>query len=151
MTPRRIDPDVVTARLRLITDTLDQLGSLGTVTGERLDTEPLTRAAVERLLQVVVDLAVDINAHICAAELGRAPQSGRESFELAARAGIIPDDLAQRLMLASGLRNVLVHRYADIRTGLVAEAVGRIQRDGRAYLAAVAAFVTARGSSAGER
>jgi uncharacterized protein YutE (UPF0331/DUF86 family) len=64
MTPPTLDAEVIAARLRLLADTLADLSALRGVDAERLRAEPLTRAAAERLLQVAVDLAVDVNAHI---------------------------------------------------------------------------------------
>jgi len=141
MTPARLDADVVAARLRLISDTLEQLGALRGVTTERLRDEPLTRAAAERLLQVVVDLAVDVNAHLAVARLGRAPATGRDSFIDAAELGAIDDALAGRIAPAAGLRNVLVHRYLEIRIELIAEAVGEVLDGFATYVGQVAGFV----------
>lgn len=56
--PRRTQADL--ARLREVD-----------AAGRRAD--PITKAASERLLQVSVDLAVDINAHLVAAESGPVP------------------------------------------------------------------------------
>lgn len=141
MTPAPLNADVVTSRLRLVSESLDQLGELRDATPERLRDEPLTRAAAERLLQVVVDLAVDVNSHVVVAQLGRAPRTGRESFLDAATAGALDSGLADRLAPAAGLRNVLVHRYVDIRVDLVAAAVGQMLDDFPAYVEQIAAFV----------
>ena len=48
------------------------------------------RAAAERLVQVVVDLAVDVNSHLVVASGAPAPESGRESFLAAAAIGLSP-------------------------------------------------------------
>ncbi len=97
MTPLRIDLDTVVQRLRLIDRSLIELQPLRDADEARLRAEPLTRAAAERLLQVVVDLAFDINGHLIAALLGRAPETGRQSFLDLADAGVFPPSLAERL------------------------------------------------------
>ena len=76
----RLDAAVVGHRSRSLRNTLDELEALHGVDAERLPREPLQRAAAERLMQIVVDLAIDCNAHIAVAILGRAPENGRESF-----------------------------------------------------------------------
>ena len=73
MTPRSFDRQVAARRLRLLRDTLDELAAVGDVTAERLHTESVTRAATERLIQVAVDLAIDVNSHVAVAQLGRSP------------------------------------------------------------------------------
>lgn len=142
----RLDVDVVGRRLRLLRDTLDQLASLGEVTPARLEASPIERAAVERLLQVAVDLAVDVNAHVVVAELGRAPATGRESFLAMAEAGVLDAGLAERLAPAAGLRNVLVHRYVEISVELVARAVAEVLDGLGAYVTQVAGFLAERSS-----
>lgn len=141
MTPERPDRDVVGRRLRAIADTLDDLAPLRGVTPERLRAEPLTRAAVERLVQVIVDLAIDLNAHLAAALLGRAPATGRDSLAMAAEAGVIDAGLAERLAPAAGLRNLLVHRYQEVRLELVAGSVDPVLDGFADYQRSVAAYL----------
>lgn len=137
MTPAGPDIEIVGRRLRALADALADLEALRGTTSRRLRDEPLTRAAAERLVQVVVDLAIDINAHLAVSALGRAPATGRDSFALAAEVGAIDAELAERLAPAAGLRNVLVHRYADIRVELVADAIDTVLDGFAAYVRAV--------------
>lgn len=141
MTPPRLDAAVVARRLRMLSDALGELGQLRGVTTERLSEEPLTRAAAERLLQVAVDLAVDVNSHLVAALTGAAPSTGRSSFVEAAGIGVVPVQLGERLAPAAGLRNILVHRYTDIRVDLVAAAVQEVLDTFPEYLREVARFL----------
>jgi uncharacterized protein YutE (UPF0331/DUF86 family) len=137
----RLDADVIGRRLRSLRDTLDELEALRGVGAEQLRQQPLQRAAAERLMQVTVDLAIDCNAHIAVALLGRAPVSGRGSFIDAAGVGAIDAALGERLAPAAGLRNVLVHRYVDIRVELVAAAVDEVLDGFAIYVRQVATFV----------
>jgi uncharacterized protein YutE (UPF0331/DUF86 family) len=114
----------VARRLRLLEETLTSLESLRDIGVERLRAEPLTRAAAERLLQVAVDLAFDINAHLIVAVLGRSPETGRQSFLDLAECRVLGLEEAARLAPAAGLRNVLVHHYVGVRLDVVAEAIG---------------------------
>lgn len=147
MTPRRFEPDVVAERLRLLRVTLDELESQRSVTVEDLMTDPLRRAGVERLLQVAVDLAVDVNAHVVAAGTGLAPSTGRESFVAAAGLGALDADLGAELAPSASLRNILVHRYTDIRVDLVAKAIGEILDGYARYLEQMAAYVLRQGDA----
>ena len=141
MTPARPDIDVVERRLRALQDTLHDLDQLRDASADDLRANPITRAGAERLLQVAVDLAVDINAHLATSLQGRAPATGRESFEAAASAGVLSVPLATELAPAAGLRNVLVHRYVDIDVELVARAVGELLDLLPRYVREVATFV----------
>lgn len=138
MTAAPVDLAMVTAKLRLMHDLLDDLTASGEVTATRLAQDRMFRHAVERILTQLVDLAVSVNSHVAAARLGRAPTSYRESFAQAAQAGVIGTELAARLAPAAGLRNVLVHEYTDVDVQLVAAAVPAALRDFGAYIAEVA-------------
>ena len=84
----------VVARLGHLRSTLNDLEALRTASVDRLTNHPLERAAAERLLQVLVELAVDINAHLVVEATGVAPANARASFVDAGSAGCIPTDLA---------------------------------------------------------
>jgi uncharacterized protein YutE (UPF0331/DUF86 family) len=131
----------VARRLRLLEETLTSLESLRDIGVERLRAEPLTRAAAERLLQVAVDLAFDINAHLIVAVLGRSPETGRQSFLDLAECRVLGLEEAARLAPAAGLRNVLVHHYVGVRLDVVAEAIGETIDRFPNYVTAVARFI----------
>lgn len=141
MTPRGIDRDIVAQRLRLMDAALADLASIGPVDAARLSAEPLTRAAAERLLQVVVDLAFDINGHLAVALVGRAPETGRQSFLDLAEADVLSQELAERMAPSAGLRNVLVHGYVDIRLDIAA-AVGQVLDQYPVYVRTVSSRLT---------
>ena len=142
MTPPALDRGTVGARLRAMRETLTELEALRTIGEETLRSEPLTRAAAERLIQVVVDLAVDINGHVVTSVTAAAPHTGHDSFLAMSGVGAISEDLAERLAPSAGLRNVLVHRYADIRIDLVADAIPTVLDGFGQYVGQVADWLT---------
>ena len=97
MTPVEPNPDVVIRRLRMMRDALDTLDGFRGVDVAQLNDDPVARAAVERLLQVIVGLAFDINAHLVAKTLGRSPETGRASFHDLVEAGVLDEALAATL------------------------------------------------------
>ena len=141
MTPRRLDKQIVTRRLHALHETLDQLRSLDGTTASQLESDPVLRAAAERFLQVSIDLAIDINAHLVSAIEGVAPESGRDSFLRLAELGVLDEAAANVLAPCSGFRNVLVHRYTDIRVELVAQAIADALARFPHYATAIATFV----------
>lgn len=52
-------------------------------------------------------------------------------------------DLAERLAPSAGRRNLLVHRYGDIRIDLLAEGIAATLAGYPAYIESVAAYVLA--------
>jgi len=124
-------------------DLLDDLRSVRGVTAGELDRDRMTRHAVERILTQLVDLAVSVNGHVAAARLGRGPATYRDSFRLAAEAGLLDAQLADQLAPSSGLRNILTHEYVEVDLQLVAQSLERALVDYPRYVRSVAAFLAA--------
>jgi uncharacterized protein YutE (UPF0331/DUF86 family) len=141
MTPAQFDRQVVARRLRLLRETLDDLRPLAQLDSTSLGDDPVRRAALERFIQVLVDLAADVNAHIIVSHLGSAPMTTAQSFRLVAEVGVVPVELVDRLVLAAGLRNLLVHRYGDIDVGLLAGAADQVLHVFDAYVGQVARWL----------
>lgn len=137
MTNRAMDRGVVVRRLRVMTDLLDHLEALGVSSASDLRSMSI-RLQVERILTQLVNLAAEINAHAASTLLGSAPEDYRDGFDLAARAGIIPEEVAAALKPSVGLRNVLTHEYVDVDLGIVARAVPQALKGYRSYVTAVA-------------
>jgi uncharacterized protein YutE (UPF0331/DUF86 family) len=123
MTPRRLDWETVAAKLRSLRESLDDLESVGEVSVELLREDRIVRAAVERLLSRVVDLAIDVNTHVAVARLERAPTDYRSSFALAAGSGLVGPELARGLAASVGLGKVIVHDCLEPELDRVAQAV----------------------------
>jgi uncharacterized protein YutE (UPF0331/DUF86 family) len=100
------------------------------------------RHAIERILSQLVELAVSINSHIVVARQGTAPTTYRQSFLDVGAIGVLPSELAARLAVAAGLRNVLAHEYPAIDLGVVAAAVPIARSDFRNYVTHVATYIS---------
>ncbi len=90
----------------------------------RLDTERREREhyAVERLLQLLCESAADIGLQFLKARGYGLASSYREVFEALAQQGVLPRDLAQGLIEACAMRNLLTHLYDTIDLTRVAAA-----------------------------
>lgn len=81
------------------------------------------RKATERLLQELIEAAIDINTHIIVQTVNAVPDDYYGSFIKAGELKIIPVGLAEKLAPSTGLRNRLVHEYDLIEHSMVLEAV----------------------------
>ncbi len=141
MSPRQLDPEAVTAKLRLLEPLVDRLAQLRHVTGDDLRADLDQRLVVERILTVLVETATAVNGHIAGGAGGPVPTDYRASFAAAAAAGAISSELAERLAPSAGLRNRLAHRSGAIDYDVVAAAVPVAERDFRQYLVQVSAWL----------
>jgi hypothetical protein len=111
MTPRVVESDVIRRRLRLMEDSLRDLRLLADQTAEDLAAAPLYRAAAERLIPA------------------------------AAAVGALADSLAQRVAPSASLRNLLVHRYADIRLDLLTVGIAATLADYPSYIGQISTYL----------
>ncbi len=140
MTPRSLDWRSVERKLVRMRRLLDQLAALGPFDRSRLDSDDVPTLAAERILTLLVDLAFATNSHVSVAVLRQTPDSYRESFGLAARAGLIDRTLATALEPSAGMRNTLVHAYLDVDYDLVALALAAAPDLFAAYIGQVAGW-----------
>jgi uncharacterized protein YutE (UPF0331/DUF86 family) len=70
-------------------------------------------------IQACIDLAV----HACTHESLGVPESPASAFALLEKHRIIAAPLSGQLARAAGLRNIIVHRYADLKASKLIEAI----------------------------
>lgn len=141
MTRRELDVDVLRSKLDAIDRATTTLQSLAPLTADKLRSDPVTAAAVERLTCRLVDLAADINTHVSSVVLGRAPESYRDSFDLMARAEALTAEVVDKIKPSVGMRNAIVHEYIRINYDIVAAAVPLAMDTYSEYRRQVAGFV----------
>lgn len=140
--------DAQLARRKLATSTrnLDLLAAVEGLSLADYRADPFRRKGTERMLQEIVEAAVDVNLHLLRAAAGApAPPDYYQSFVAIGRHGIVPPALAEGLAPAAGLRNRLVHEYDAVNDAIVLEAVRQARRDFAAYVTAIERYLTARG------
>lgn len=70
--------------------------------------------ASERLFQLIVDAAIDVNTHIITRFDFNTPDDYQGTFTVLQENKIIPYDLADKIAKSVGLRNLLVHGYEKV-------------------------------------
>lgn len=121
--PPVIDRELVNRKLSQMVEYLTALAPLQGLSYEDYLQQPLSRYAAERLLQLIVDTAVDINAHLTVELTGTPPQDYYDSFIKAAQAGVLSAAFALSIAKSTGLRNRLVHQYEAIDHIIVHSAI----------------------------
>lgn len=135
MTP--VQPEVVRRKLAVMVQNLKALESVAGLTVEKYRQNLFQKKGTERLLQEIIEAALDINIHIITQLGDVAPDDYYESFIKLADKGVIPMGLAQQLAPSAGLRNRLVHEYDVIDDTIVLQAVATCQRQYPLYIKAI--------------
>lgn len=112
---------VITGKLRTLEETMGELRSLGKVTTDQLSGDWRTRRAIERDLQVAVEIVVDICQRILALN-GQIPAAtSAEAVERCVKQGAIGDNPNYQKMVQ--FRNFVVHRYERVDVAILVDIV----------------------------
>lgn len=118
-----IEVEIVQRKLVVIVENLKALEPIKNINKDEYVKDLYKRKAVERLLQELIEAAIDINIHIIVQTGNTVPDDYYESFIKAGELGIISVDLAEKLAPSAGLRNRLVHEYDRLEHSMVLEAL----------------------------
>jgi uncharacterized protein YutE (UPF0331/DUF86 family) len=135
MTPS--DPSVVRRKLLVIVENLKALEPVVTMPPQRYRDELFVRKATERLLQELIEAAIDVNTHILVQDEHGPPDDYYQGFIGLADHGVLSRDLSDGLAPSAGLRNRLVHEYDAIVDAIVLDAVRKAQTLFPQYVAAI--------------
>ena len=81
---------------------------------DQLGSDLTLRGAVERYLHVAIECVLEIGEMIISRESWRKPETYREVIETLGENDVLPSQFAEKFSKVAGLRNILVHRYADV-------------------------------------
>lgn len=111
------DADAVVAeRLRLLAEYRDELlhYRAQATSFQVYQNNKMLRRAVERSLQVSVEICLDVGRRIVALEGFRYPEDNQDVFRVLTEEQVIPGNLLETLLDMARFRNLIVHDYARI-------------------------------------
>jgi len=118
-----VEVDIIRRKLAVIVENLKALEPIKDMTQEEYIRDLYRRKAAERLLQELIEAAIDINTSIMVQPGHTAPDDYYETFLKMGELKIISSDLANKLAPSAGLRNRLVHEYNQLEHSMVLDAV----------------------------
>jgi uncharacterized protein YutE (UPF0331/DUF86 family) len=102
------------------------------------------QATIERYLEIIIQAAIDINKMLLAHRgIDLAELKNSETFTIAGELGILSTELATRLSLSAGFRNVLAHLYDDIIPEMAYQALQRAVVDYPRYIQQIETYLNA--------
>lgn len=133
-----LDRAVLAERTSAIERHLERVAERLPATPEELAPSTDASDAVILHLWQATQITLDLAMAACL-ELNRGtPASYADAFLRLAEGGVLEQDLAQRLALAAGFRNVVAHMYERLDMARVHRAASEGPRDLRAFLHALA-------------
>jgi len=114
-----MDKTVIAEKLESLRRCVHRIEEKRPASVEQLKADPDLQDIISLNLTRAVQVAVDIATHLLSESSEPAPDSMGQAFRLLAEAGMIPDELAARMVAAVGFRNVAVHSYREINWDIV--------------------------------
>ncbi len=112
---------VILNKLQALDLVLGELSSLGRLKIKDLEEDWRTRRAVERDLQVLVEIVVDVCQRIIALDNETPAITSRDAVERCIKNGVISDRDGYHKMVQ--FRNFVVHRYENVDVEILADVV----------------------------
>ncbi len=95
---------------------------------------------VERTLQLMIEVCLDIANHLISDRDYRSPDSYADCFRVLHENHILSLDLSERMVAMARFRNLIVHDYSRIDAEIMIGILKKHLRDFDAYAASVAAL-----------
>ena len=129
---------VLIGKLQHLDEILAKLRSLGPLNRTQLDTDWRTKMAVERAIQVLVEIIIDVSQRVIA-EDGQTPAgSGREAIERCVQMGVLSSIEPYQRMIQ--FRNFVVHLYERVETMFFVDIVNKRLADFESFRDEVLAY-----------
>jgi len=130
-----IDADLVRKKLAVIESCVQELKTLGRPADLQTDLRELRFEAYT--LQISIQAALDVAAHIVSGERLGEPRTNRQLFDLLVRNRWLPEELAASLNGMVGFRNIVVHGYEIVDPAVVGEITRHHLDDLLVFVAAI--------------
>ena len=121
-----VDAERAEARIERLEELIERLEAVRARGEAAYLADPELRAMTERWLQLAVQVCIDLGAQIASERSAPPPSDYADVFTVLGAAGVLPDELAQRLGQAARQRNLLVHIYMEIDDRAVFAALDRL-------------------------
>lgn len=111
--------EIIVNKLIKMEEYISELEGFKPETYNEYKNDQLKRYAIERLIQLIIDLALDIN-NILIKKLDHYPaQDYFSSFLELVDLEILPEEFARDIAPSTGIRNRLVHKYEKVNDKVV--------------------------------
>lgn len=128
--------DEFSSRLKRLEENLRELEDFKETTTTDLEESRRTRWALRYGLMESIQAMIDVACAVVSRYNLGYPDSYADCLRALRRHDVLPDALADRLIRAVGMRNVLVHEYLDVDDELLLAALDRLS-DFRAFAEAI--------------
>ena len=114
-----VDTSIVLRKLESLETHHSQISQYAGLTAGDYNADWKVQRIIERTLQIMIEICVDIASHIISDRGFRTPTTYADTFLVLNEKGIISDALFSTMEKMSKFRNIVVHQYETIDTEIV--------------------------------
>jgi len=140
-----VNKDFVKMKISLIGEEMERLKEFSGFSFQEIVTNFIRQATVERLLERIINRAIDINQHLIGELLPeemQSPKSYKETFLKLAELGVYPKEFAESIAKSAGTRNILVHDYNNVDYSKIYSSVSDCLKDYHQYCDYILLFIS---------
>jgi len=114
-----VDKILILRKLAELEEYLNHLKEYSSLSLEEYQKNWKAQRIIERTLQILIEICLDIANHFISDKHLRVPESYADSFKILLEAGFIDASLFQQMEKMARFRNILVHHYDFIDAPIV--------------------------------
>jgi uncharacterized protein YutE (UPF0331/DUF86 family) len=136
-----VDANLILRKLSQLEEYLSQIKEYSQITVQQYADAWKTQRIVERTLQMMIELCIDISGHIISDRRLRVPTSYADAFKVLQENGLISADHCQVMEKMAKFRNVVVHHYDKVDEAIVVTILQKHLHDFSTFRDAVLGFI----------
>lgn len=114
-----VNEKIIIRKLDKLKEYLSELQVAQDITWEKYQKNNRDRAFIERYIHIAIETVFDITNHIISYQEWKEPETYRESIQILASHGILPDEKVSDFQNMASFRNMLVHHYEKVDNEVV--------------------------------
>jgi uncharacterized protein YutE (UPF0331/DUF86 family) len=114
-----VNDDVILKKTGKLKEYVDELRRAKDITWGKYQKDTRERAFVERYILIAIQTVFDIANHIISYQEWKEPETYRETFDILASHGILPEEKVIDFQNMASFRNMLVHHYESVENEVV--------------------------------
>ena len=132
-----VDKTLILRKLGELEEYVGQVKEYANINIEQYSGDWKIQRIVERTLQMMIEICVDIAGHIISDKGYRVPTTYADTFRVLYENGILNKDLCETMGKMAKFRNIIIHHYDKIDTEIVFGILRKDLNDFSAYKDAV--------------
>ena len=132
-----VDKNLILRKLSTLDEYLKQINEYANISLNEYADDWKVQRIVERTLQMMIETCLDVSGHIISDERFRIPETYADMFRILVDNEILKEAQLEALEKMAKFRNIIVHDYEKIDTGIVLGILQENLKDFEGFKAAI--------------